>query len=368
MPITAFSASTGHELDVAQALSRLGMSTTLLLGQEASHIPDVLRGVIKEDMECPCCFVRGAEVVREGRSASGKVIRQPCFRFPEHKPHCDFSRSDDAKELSDNLVRFGSERSELTRIVGKLVCGAIHSGAVSQSAIRDMRKWFFSQKIDNSFVVSVKPSTVRWAADLNRAIAFSFGENFKVSSALGAVPGFDWKNAARLHVIEKYRPISDVVWELRLHACGDRVETIAKNRAGQTLFDPTPLHEKYKFARQLAWFMSHNYGPARQRTKFSTHDGMGAAMLAFAALLLFVSDWQMDAAIERFALSAGSAAVADNSLGNVVGLNPFHDYEVLHALKGLEELRLDEPQMTVADEIERMISALKVEFAIDSAR
>lgn len=364
MPITAFSASTGHELDVMQLLSRLGMSAELLQGQGLSHIPDVLRTIIREDMECPCCFAIGAEVVREGRSASGKVIRQPCFRFPEHKSHCDYARSDDAKELSDSLIRFGSDRSEMTRIVGRLVCGAIHSGVVGQSSIRDMRKWFFAKKIDNSFVVSVKPATVRWAIDLSRTIGISFGKNFKVSPALGAVPGFDWKNTARLNVIEKYRSISDAVWKMRLHAYGGKIETIAKQRAGQTLFDPTPLREKYQLARELAWFISHNYTPARQHTKFNSYDGLSDAMLAFAALLLFVSDWQMDDAIERFALSANAAAVADKNLGNVVGLNPFHEYEVLHALKGLEDLKLEESEMTIQEEIDRKIAELKLKFAV----
>lgn len=363
MPITAFSASSGHELDVQQLLTRLGMSDELISGHGVSHIPDVLRTIIREDMECPCCFAVGAEVVREGRSASGKVIRQPCFRFPEHKPHCDYARSDDAKDLSDSLIRFGSHKSELTRIVGELVGGAIHSGVVSQSSIRNMRKWFFGQKNDNSFVVSVKPVAVRWAIELSRTIGMSFGKKFKVSPALGAVPGFDWKNAAKLHVIEKYRPIAGAVWPMRLHAYGDRIETIAKQRAGQTLFDPTSLRENYESARELAWFISYNYAPARQRIKFS-HDGLVSAMLAFAALLLFVSDWQMDDAIECFALSANAAAVADKNLGNVVGLNPFHEYDVLHALKGLEDLRLDDPEMTIQEEIERTIVELKLKFAV----
>lgn len=362
MPITAFSASTGHELDVAQMLKRLGMPTELP-GGEASYIPDVLRTFIREDMECPCCFAIGAEVVREGRSTSGKVIRQPCFRFPEHKPHCDYARSDDAKDSSDSLIRFGSDRSELTRIVGGLVCGAIHSEVVSQSSIRDMRKWFFGQKNDNSFVVSVKPIAVRWAIDLDRTMGRSHGENLKISTALGAVPGFDWKNIARLHVIEKYRSISEAVRKMPLHFYGDKIEAMAKQRVGQTLFDPTALRDEYALARELAWFISYNYAPVRERTKFR-HDGLVSAILAFAALLLFVSEWHIDDAIERFAVSANAAAVADKNLGNVIGLNPFHEYEVLHALKGLEDLKLEEPEMTIQEEIDRKIAELKLKFAV----
>lgn len=42
--------------------------------------------------------------------------------------------------------------------------------------------------------------------------------------------------------------------------------------------------------------------------------------------MLFVSDWDMNAAIAAFAKLLSAPEPSDGALGNVIGLNPFHEY------------------------------------------
>jgi hypothetical protein len=49
-------------------------------------------------------------------------------------------------------------------------------------------------------------------------------------------------------------------------------------------------------------------------------------LLALCALVLFVSDWNMNAATTAFAKLLAAPPPSDLVLGNVIGLNPFHDY------------------------------------------
>jgi hypothetical protein len=82
--------------------------------------------------------------------------------------------------------------------------------------------------------------------------------------------------------------------------------------------------------------------------------------MAFAALLLFVSDWDLDAAVGRFAQIATSSAAVDESLGNVMGLNPFHDFSAWEVLKALQELPPFEiPSIGVKAEMDAWISGTK---------
>jgi len=42
----------------------------------------MVRVVIRDDMECPSCFILGAELVQESASTQGtkRIMRQACFR------------------------------------------------------------------------------------------------------------------------------------------------------------------------------------------------------------------------------------------------------------------------------------------------
>ncbi|SCB52130.1 hypothetical protein GA0061099_102713 [Bradyrhizobium yuanmingense] len=54
--------------------------------------------------------------------------------------------------------------------------------------------------------------------------------------------------------------------------------------------------------------------------------GAPVALLALCALVLFVSNWHMTAAIAAFSRLLLAPASSDLTLGNVMALNPFHEY------------------------------------------
>ncbi|EJT85896.1 hypothetical protein [Pseudomonas asiatica] len=64
--------------------------------------------------------------------------------------------------------------------------------------------------------------------------------------------------------------------------------------------------------------------------------------MAFTALLLFLSSWDLNQAASLFAQIASYREAVDQNLGNVMGLNPFHDYDAWAALKALQEIPVQE--------------------------
>lgn len=59
--------------------------------------------------------------------------------------------------------------------------------------------------------------------------------------------------------------------------------------------------------------------------------------MAFTALLLFLNDWNLNQAAAFFARIATYQGYVGQILGNVMGLNPFHDYEEWSAVKVIQK-------------------------------
>ena len=80
-------------------------------------------------------------------------------------------------------------------------------------------------------------------------------------------------------------------------------------------------------------------------------------LLAFAALLLFISEWELNTAVGKLARIVSASVPLDETLGNVMGLNPFHDFEAWAMLKILRELsNIKVPALTVKKELEAWIT------------
>lgn len=107
MPLTAFSASRQMELDVDQLLQYLADSHQRGKLKSRESIPDTWKQTIHSDLECPACFVKGAEVVRASSSkVTGEAVKQAYFRFPGgHHPFCDFAILPPG-EAPEGLVQF----------------------------------------------------------------------------------------------------------------------------------------------------------------------------------------------------------------------------------------------------------------------
>ncbi|KAB8168483.1 hypothetical protein FKV24_016360 [Lysobacter maris] len=372
MPLTAFSKATGEELDVEQVLSRLARASSVDstdLGPEG--IPDAWRQIIREDMECPSCFTLGADLVREGVSTRGskRIVRQACFRYPSHRPQCDFARpSVTGTTVPDNLVEFGSAKTGLTRAVRQLVGAGIQTNSFSQRTIRDMREWFFAQKASSTFTVTLDPRLPTWLEDVLRQAGGFYGPPpITLTPEIARLPGFDWREAARQHFRARNHSYIEtlVAAELRIWATADRMANLARRFQGEVVFDPSPLRARYLSTVQLAAFISQNYEPLRRFTRSGGRDPHAPAVLAFAALVLYVEGWDINEAAALFGRIAQQATDADPDLGNVMGLNPWHDFEAWRQLKALQDLRLAIPDGAASpqEEISAIETALRCQYA-----
>lgn len=161
------------------------------------------------------------------------------------------------------------------------------------------------------------------------------------------MPGFDWSIESARVLAARYQTILDILREKRLwlHQVVDRIESLAKRYHGETVFDPTILQPKYEQSLSLARFISENYGPIKQANR-SKYGDVASCILALAALLLFVNNWNLGQAIATFARISASVGQADQSLGNVMGLNPFHDYEAWSKLRQIQDFGITLPATT----------------------
>ena len=82
-----------------------------------------------------------------------------------------------------------------------------------------------------------------------------------------------------------------------------------------------------------------------------------------SALLLFVSGWDLVSAISKFSTISVATEYADQTLRNVMGLNPFYDFDARHGLKQLRIYDIKFPAaVDPAGELAALESDLKVRF------
>lgn len=220
-------------------------------------------------------------------------------------------------------------------------------GVLNQKTIRDMREWIFEEKVKTSFQVTLNPQVHKWLDTLWRVASPSLGplpQGVPLTREIAAIPGFDWSIESARARGERYKTTLDILREKRLwlHQVVDRIESLTKRYHGETVFDPTILQPKYEQSLALARFISENYGPIKKANR-SRYGDVATSVLALAALLLFVNNWNLGQATATFARISASVGQADQSLGNVMGLNPFHDYEAWSKLRQIQDLGITLP-------------------------
>lgn len=343
MPLTAYSISALKEEDVGQVLARL----STLFGECISapeDVPETWRAFIRQDLQCPCCFVTGAELVKSAQSKANKTaVRQACFRFskPKHRDHCDFDSAETANTVPENLVAFSDSNSPITKAVRELVGTGIELGIFSQKSIRDMREWFFNKKTQSMFVVTLDPRFPKWMHSLYREKFYSKpGQEVELTPEIVANPKFSWRVAVAREQLFKhpeYWEFSDAFHKKPnpFFLEYSRMGTLARRSQGRSVFDPSLLEDEYGKTCQLAGFIAKNYKPLKSTT--SNKGITVSSVLALAALLLFVRDWNQELARANFSKIVGAAGSSNQELGNVMGLNPFHDFRAWEALKTVQE-------------------------------
>jgi len=349
MPLTAFSVSRQQELDVDQLLQLFADQHQRPKLKRSEPIPDLWKLVIHADIECPSCFAKGPEVVRATSSkVTGEAIKQAYFRFPGgHRAYCDFAALPPG-ETPEGLIQFTSTaRDGLSRAVRDLVCRGIQIGVLDQVRIRGMREWFYNKKLSTVFQVNLDPKLFQWVAAVQSAAwPVRVQPNWlTVNKELLEIPGFQMKTAVELMLTRRHQSLLTYLMERvgMLRPLLSRVEKLMSANSSKLVFDPTVLKTEYDATLELARFISHNYHPVQKALGRSYVDIKASKpLMAFTALLLFLSDWDLNKAASLFAQIAGYRGAVDQNLGNVMGLNPFHDYDAWAALKVLQDLPVTE--------------------------
>ncbi|MGY5790232.1 hypothetical protein ACXHXM_08170 len=333
MPTTAFSAHYSRELDVEQ-LGWLLSGNHPGNGQAAVADLSQWADWIRTDIRCSSCGKTGAQVVRPSKARGGQaVLRQAHFRFVDpqggdgHHPFCEFygNNTGEARQ-TDDLLNFGSEKSAETRAVRLLVCKGIEAGLFNQATIRAMRQWFFDLKSESRFKVRATSEALSWAQSLQRHPSY---RRWTFHPAQAEMPAFDWAAAAKYQFTEENLALLELAKTV-VHDDAEwkRAALLAARHFGQEVFNATVLQRYYEDTISLCAFVARNGGITFGKTKPDYYKFYGAPppLLALCALMLFTSDWDMNTAIAKFARLLVSAEPNDLSLGNVIGLNPFHDY------------------------------------------
>ncbi|WP_322080106.1 hypothetical protein [Burkholderia cenocepacia] len=349
MTRTAYSEQFGRELDVEQ-LARLCMGTPadtpidLSLAGTREALDAAMPG-----LECPSCFAKGAVLIREGRSSNGRVVRQAHYRFlgsgeqTAHHPLCDFYRNDTSDAKREGSVDFGETKSALTRAIGQLVCVGIERKMFDQSDMRALRMWHFELRSTHQFRITRPAAAVSWCAELVGRRGHASDLPFQ--PCFGDLLDFDWQHAAARELSTRYRVVIERFLAMLPVGVGwfhakERAMSLIDQHMGHTMFDATPLETHYGRTIALADFAALHWQPLRRAFSRPYQIGVeskGAPVLALCALLLFVSEWDLATAAEKLVALISAPQPSDNTLGNFIGLNPFHDVLALRLIKAVQD-------------------------------
>ncbi|MES2948737.1 MAG: hypothetical protein V4858_09365 [Pseudomonadota bacterium] len=360
MPLTAFSKSGKKEVDIGQWLTINGFHTQGDL--QLMELPSQMREWASLDIACSCCDAMGVTLVRTARGKStGQPVAQGHFRFRAadgtslHERFCDFYDESNVRG-TDYLTNFNEPRTELTRKIRDLVCRGITAGLFSQEDMHNMRKWFLKEKEANTRPMDVTPELLDWCEELQKVYRDYQSEAVNFMPAHGLIPTFDWEAAATKEWALRNEVLLTKDWRSWVHFHGaelKRARVLAEKHAGDVALDPTTLLDKYRNATLLATFAVVNvFG--HKHTSRDTH-----ALLAFSALLLFKCDWDPQRASALFSRLMPLPPLPEGIQGNLIGLNPFHDYE---AWRVINAARLKASNQTDARPIAIQIAEIKTQI------
>ncbi|MBU9854337.1 hypothetical protein [Rahnella bonaserana] len=345
MPITAYSKTFKRELDSTQ-LTRLFNEHEV--GKKISF-----RDFVKEDIECPACNATGGHYVNESVSSTGKVIKQAYFAFRDaegndaHLPFCDFYNGPDKQNTITNegQVDFSKSNSPITQAVAWMVCCGIENSIFSQEDIRNMRQWFLELRQNGDFTFEVSPHLV----NITRAFMVRNKRNSKeYTFDANAIKDecFDINQEVYESLHYKFPQLApnfkdnSELYNLRLLSVLKKSRSIAVKESNSVTFDRTILSDKYAIARIFALEIR----KANPRLRSSMSHSIPAVsnsnpLMALSALLLFVSDWENDKALNKLTQIMSYKTINDHNAGNVMGLNPFIHYNSWVVVKKLHELQ-----------------------------
>ncbi len=346
MPITAFSKTFHRELDVSQLKS---------LFKKSSRSGDIsFRDFVKEDIECPACNVTGGYIVKEGTSpVTGRRVSQEHFAFKNklgndaHSRFCEFYNGVDKLKLvaNEGKVDFRKSNSQFTKNIGLMVCIAIENNLLTQKDIRDMRQWFLDLRTNGDFSFSISPHLIHLARASYTRTKRNW-DNFVPDPIAAVKEGFNIDKEVYESLYHRFSYYNltphckenPMYWDISLKSVVNKAAGIARKDSNALSFDREVLSERYCLTRQLSIAIIKS-GNEYFRKLSPSAAIRSNPLMAFSALLLFVSDWDYDQAWEKVETIYEIKTVKDSNIGNVIGLNPFINYSAWVIIKKLNALK-----------------------------
>lgn len=333
MTDTAYSKHLQKEVDAEQYVDLLGIDKNQI--HEFAH----------HDVLCPICEATGGTYVRAAKS--GNYQKKAHFRFvgksgeSAHHPSCDFYGDRLSHEVGQHLVRYSTDRTKITHVIRALVCAGIQEKVFSQETMRLMRQWFFEKRTVSTFSVDISEDELDWLAYIIRLPMYPYADGrndlLPFTPVQATIPGFSWEEAIRREAVRIHKPTLRAFAELKIwpkHIID--LQNYLQNGKQKLLIDPSLLSEEYAKTLQLTSFIVNNSAEFKSKAVRDRADGE-EKLLAFAALLLFVSGWEIDLAIMKFAVIANVKQVDDMLAGNFIGLNPYLKFSIADTAKKLQE-------------------------------
>lgn len=333
MTDTAYSLELKKEVDAEQYIE--------LLDIDDSRIHEFAHG----DIICPICEANGGTYVRA--SKTGTHHKKAHFRFTKageesaHHPSCDFYGDRLSTEISGYLIPFTTDRTKITRVIRKMVCAALQAGIISQESMRLMRQWFFEKRVNSTFSVTISEEEISW---LSFIISLNGYYNLNLRNEIipfkpvqATITGFSWREAILREAVRIHQPtlkaLHDLeLWPARIY----ELEKFINSPRPKIIIDPALLENEYKKTLQLTNFIISNLAEFKSDSvRQRAHNE--EKLLAFSALILFVSDWEIDGAIEKIAKISNIENVNDMLAGNFIGLNPYLKFSLADTAKKIQD-------------------------------
>ena len=346
MTITAYSKTFKRELDARQLKD--------LFDENNADSALSFRDFVKADIESQPAMFLAVIMLQKLRSQSkGNVVKQAHFAFRDsqgkdtHLPFCDFYTGSDKLNVvsNDGRVDFMRSGSEATQLIGLMVCAGIEANIFTQQDIRNMRQWFLDLREQGSFIFNLNPHIVQIA----RASLIRNKRNrdqYIVDISETKNSWFDIDNEVYQSLYFKFPELAfdhrdnPELWGIRLKGVVTKAKSIIVKDSGTSTFDRSILSEKYQLATQIASLVRSTHPRLRVLLGYTTNALRSSnPLMAFAALLLFVSDWDVTVAEKKIKAILAVETVTDITAGNVVGMNPFIHYSAWILVKALHELQ-----------------------------
>lgn len=347
MSITAYSRTFKRELQVSQLRE--------LFENSSQSISSEFRDFVRSDVECSSCLAKGASVVNEGKNAKGRIVKQEHFSFRDasggdpHQKFCDHYSGQDKIKSPDNdiFIDLRKSNSPITNQIRIMVCIGIENNLFSQQDIRNMREWYLGIRTNPVRTFNISPHLVSMAkaafylhfkennlneyvVDENKSTRNIDIDSEVYKSLVLKNPQYRLKNLSNRDV----RGLNPVC----ISTIRKKINNHIKNDNNNTSYNWQDLDEKLWDANRLANIIVKS-NDILSKSLTGSKARYNNPLMALSSLLLFVSDWDLNRAIDKYNKISSIGHTNDLTAGNIIGLNPFINHSVWSAIQILDRIK-----------------------------